>query len=99
MIRPGRKQQTGSRMATKGSVLHPWPVERLIARHPEAEPGARNRARRDLCGVSGNGYPYRDMLALIYCFKCQRGKRYECRRRSRSVIQVWDIMVVRPVGM
>ncbi len=84
MIRPGRKQTNWQPHGYQGFgfFIHGlW-----SGSPPDTQAGARcvNRARRDLCGVSGNGYPYRDMLALIYCFKCQRGKRYEWWRRSRS---------------
>ncbi len=60
MIRLDESKQTGSRMATKGSGSSSMACGAV---HRQTQAGARcvNRARRDLCGVSGNGYPYRDI--------------------------------------
>ncbi len=67
MIRHGRKQTDWQPYGCR-RVLHPWPVERFTARH---KAGARcvNSARRDLCGVPGNGYPYRDIICGGRFFK------------------------------
>ncbi len=55
-------KQTGSRMATKGSGSSSMACGAVHRQTPEAGARCVNRARRDLCGVSGNGYPYRDLI-------------------------------------
>ncbi len=62
MIRPDESKQTGSRMATKGSGSSSMACGAVHRQTPEAGARCVNRARRDLCGVSGNGYPYRDIV-------------------------------------
>ncbi len=61
MIRHGRKQTNWQPHGYQGFgfFIHGlW-----SGSPPDTQAGARcvNRARRDLCGVSGNGYPYRDI--------------------------------------
>ena len=57
MIRPDENKQTGSRMATKGSGSSSMACGAVHRQTPEAGARCVNRARRDLCGVSGNGIP------------------------------------------
>ncbi|VCY93369.1 hypothetical protein BANRA_05493 [Klebsiella pneumoniae] len=57
MIRPDESKQTGSRMATKGSGSSSMACGAVHRQTPEAGARCVNRARRDLCGVSGNGIP------------------------------------------
>ena len=85
MIRPGRKQTNWQPHGYQGFGFF---IHGLWSGSPPdtrgRSPVRKSRTPGSVRGVSGNGYPYRDMLALIYCFKCQRGKRYEWWRRSRS---------------
>ncbi|QCX08048.1 hypothetical protein FGF03_30025 (plasmid) [Klebsiella pneumoniae] len=46
-------------------VLHPWPVERFTARHPGRSPVRKSRTPGSVRGVSGNGYPYRDIFNSV----------------------------------
>ncbi len=60
MIRPDESKQTGSRMATKVRFF----IHGLWSGSPPDTRGrspVRKSRTPDLCGVSGNGYPYRDI--------------------------------------